>query len=87
MNNEIEKITDEYGQLHELNCALNDEGGSFDGCDCAMKSLVKELVEWRCENCDSKYAEYVNGCPRCATGKVGGSYSVYPVDVEKYKLK
>ena len=40
----MEKITDEYGQLHEENCALNDEGGSFDGCDCAMNSLVKEMA-------------------------------------------
>ena len=34
--------------------------------------------EWKCENpkCNAKFAEYVNGCPRCSTGEVGGSYSV-----------
>lgn len=41
---DIENITDEYGQLHEENCELNSEGGSFDGCTCAMKSLSDELV-------------------------------------------
>ena len=40
---ELEKITDEYGQLHETNCDLNAEGGSYNGCNCAMKSLVKEI--------------------------------------------
>lgn len=41
---EIEKITDEYGQLHETDCDLNSEDGSFDGCTCAMKSLSNEVV-------------------------------------------
>lgn len=43
---ELEKITDEYGQLHEEKCDLNNEDGSFDGCDCAMKSLVKEVSDY-----------------------------------------
>ena len=31
---------------------------------------------WVCERCGAEYAEYVNGCPRCATGEAGGSASV-----------
>lgn len=41
---EIDKITDDYGQLHEKDCDLNNEDGSFDGCTCAMKSLSNEVV-------------------------------------------
>ena len=40
---EIERITDEYGKLHEMSCSLNFEDGSDNGCDCDMKSLVNEL--------------------------------------------
>ena len=36
----------------------------------------KKEYECVCERCGVKYAEYVNGCPRCATGEVGGSASV-----------
>lgn len=39
----VYEISDDYGQLHEENCELNDEGGSFDGCTCAMKSLMEEV--------------------------------------------
>ena len=41
---EFEKITDEYGQLHEENCDLYTEDGSYDGCNCAMRNLVGELA-------------------------------------------
>jgi hypothetical protein len=41
---DIEKITDDYGQLHEQNCSLNNEEGSDDGCDCAVKEMVKEVI-------------------------------------------
>ena len=41
---EIEEITDEYGQLHESECELNDESGSLDGCTCAMKNMQDEIV-------------------------------------------
>jgi hypothetical protein len=36
------------------------------------------LNKWQCTNnkCGAVYAEYVNGCPKCATGKVGGSHKV-----------
>jgi antitoxin component HigA of HigAB toxin-antitoxin module len=40
----ITKITDEYGQLHEEECELNSEDGSYDGCTCAMKELGKDLT-------------------------------------------
>ena len=41
----VQKITDEYGQLHEEGCDLNSEDGSFDGCDCVMKALSEEVAE------------------------------------------
>lgn len=31
----------------------------------AIVRAVPEIVEWRCEGCNVKYAEYVNGCPNC----------------------
>ena len=43
MKEKVKKITDEYGQLH-YKCSLNTEGGSDDGCDCAVKEMVKEVV-------------------------------------------
>lgn len=35
-------------------------------------------LPWQCSNpqCRAAFAEYVNGCPRCATGEPGGSHSV-----------
>ena|SRR3990167_1706699 len=41
----VQKITDEYGQLHEEFCDLNNKDGSFDGCDCAMKFLSEEVAK------------------------------------------
>jgi hypothetical protein len=37
-----------------------------------------QLLEWRCQNrvCARVFAEYVNGCPCCATGESGGSHAV-----------
>lgn len=34
--------------------------------------------EWQCANpkCQAVYAEYSNGCPKCCTGEVGGSWKV-----------
>jgi len=40
----IEEITDEYGALHEPDCDLNSENGSYDGCDCAMKGMIAEVA-------------------------------------------
>lgn len=36
------------------------------------------MSRWQCNNseCKAVYAEYVNGCPKCATGETGGSHSV-----------
>ena len=31
--------------LHEEDCELNDEGGSFDGCTCAVKTMVEEIAK------------------------------------------
>lgn len=33
---------------------------------------------WECQNpkCKAIYTEYVNGCPKCATGDPGGSHKV-----------
>ena len=42
----IKETYEEYGQLHEINCELNQEGGSFDGCTCAVKSMVEEIIEY-----------------------------------------
>lgn len=46
-----------------------------------MKKILKEK-KWKCQNpkCNAEYAEYVNGCPKCATAKVGGSYSVRAIN-------
>lgn len=40
-------------------------------------------LEWRCVNpkCARKFAEYVNGCPCCWNGEVGGSHKVKLVPV------
>lgn len=46
MNEEIDKITDEYGEVHGNKCALNNEGGSDDGCDCGVKPMVREVVSY-----------------------------------------
>lgn len=43
----MEEVTDEYGQLHEQGkklCELNYEGGSIDGCSCAMAGLTDEVT-------------------------------------------
>ena len=45
-----------------------------------QKKEKKLKKGWKCERCGAIYAEYVNGCPRCATGEVGGSASVFPTD-------
>lgn len=44
MKETIQKIYEDYGQLHEEGCELNDEGGSFDGCTCAVKTMVEEII-------------------------------------------
>jgi hypothetical protein len=43
-----------------------------------FSDVYGKRLEWRCQNrtCRIRYAEYVNGCPRCATGDPGGSHSV-----------
>lgn len=41
---EIKKIYEEYGQIHEDTCELNSEYGSDDGCTCAVKSMIVEIV-------------------------------------------
>lgn|SRR3990167_6287502 len=45
--------------------------------------IMKEEIDERhiCTNMDclTVYAEYVNGCPRCETGEVGGSHGVVPI--------
>ena len=50
--------------------------------DTQLNNIIEELEgweEWQCENpkCKAVYTEYVNGCPKCETGEVGGSHSVY----------
>ncbi len=42
----IEEITGEYGYLHQEDCDINNEGGSYEGCNCAMKNMIKEVVEF-----------------------------------------
>lgn len=55
----LKKIYEEYGQLHEDGCEINDEGGSWDGCTCAVRTMVNEIVteiiryisyDLKCEN-------------------------------------
>lgn len=35
-------------------------------------------------NCKARYAEYVNGCPRCESGEAGGSHKVIKVQAETH---
>ena len=43
-----------------------------------MTRAERILIEdrWHCPYCDTFYAEYVNGCPRCYMGEAGTSTSV-----------
>jgi len=45
LKEEIEAITDDYGQLHEDECDLHNEDGTEDGCTCAVKGMTREIVE------------------------------------------
>ena len=45
LKEQIEKITEDYGQLHEEGCDLNDENGSDYGCTCAVKAMVSNVSE------------------------------------------
>lgn len=40
--------------------------------------MIRPEGTWVCTNpkCNANYVEYVNGCPRCATGEPGGSHKV-----------
>ena len=82
----VQKITDDYGQLHEEGCDLNSEDGSFDGCDCAMKSLSEEVaalltqqrdeLKEKCDeivNDEKKY--YWKGIEQCIECSNGGKLS------------
>lgn len=40
---QIEEIYEDYGQIHERECDLNSE--DCDGCNCAIKSMVMEMVK------------------------------------------
>ncbi len=42
---EIQKIYEDYGQLHEEYCEINREDGSDDGCNCAVKTMVEECTK------------------------------------------
>lgn len=37
----------------------------YDELVAAIVKAVPEIMEWRCERCRKKYAEYVNGCVIC----------------------
>ncbi len=41
------------------------------------------VQRWWCSYCNTFYAEYVNGCPRCHLGEPGTSTSVVLVDAVK----
>lgn len=30
-----------------------------------MNEVEKEKLDWECEGCKLRFAEYVNGCPKC----------------------
>jgi hypothetical protein len=36
---------EEYGELHNEDCDVNSEGGSFDGCHCPNMELIKHFIE------------------------------------------
>ncbi len=44
--------------------------------------MIRPEGTYICTNpeCKAKYAEYVNGCPRCCTGEPGGSHRVVHED-------
>ena len=43
-----------------------------------LRAAVKPLVvgRWWCSYCNTFYAEYINGCPKCSFGEPGTSTSV-----------
>lgn len=43
---------------------------------------MEKKIIWQCHNpeCNAQYSEYVNGCPKCATGEPGGSHKVSILD-------
>jgi hypothetical protein len=45
MNKNWKEELEEYGDLHNLDCDINDEGGSFDGCHCQNIEMIKQFVE------------------------------------------
>ncbi len=45
MKEEIKQIYEEYGQLHETTCNLNNEDTVLDGCTCAVKPMVEEIID------------------------------------------
>ena len=53
----IQEIYEDYGQLHEEGCELNYEGGSFDGCTCAVKSMVEEIKRQIMLDIDSQFIQ------------------------------
>lgn len=56
---QLNGISDEYGQLHEEQCDLNSEDGSDDGCTCAMSGLVSEVLAAHQATTDQRVAEVV----------------------------
>lgn len=80
MNDKIQKIYEDYGQLHEEGCELNDEGGSFDGCTCAVKTMVQELIQEVVKMCEAipihSEIEAIN--PSCSCGcRIGEQFIVF----------
>lgn len=52
----IQEIYEDYGQLH-IDCELNDEGGSFDGCTCAVRKMVEDVVRQVMLDIDSQFLD------------------------------
>lgn len=84
MENKITKIYEDYGQLHEEGCELNDEGGSFDGCTCAVKSMVQEIITALKEECEKRLVkgEDSNGDIAHANNQILHSLLSYLEDIK-----
>lgn len=39
-------------------------------------TATEKQLPWVCEYCGARYAEYINGCPKCWMGEPGTASSV-----------
>jgi hypothetical protein len=57
MNQTWQEQIEEYGDLHNADCDINDEGGSFDGCHCENMKQIKAFVQKTLDDRDKFWVE------------------------------